>query len=325
VDYTGTIDGVAFPGGTATDAEIEVGGGGFIPGFTEQVRGMMVGWNRTIEVTFPADYASAELAGKQASFAVTAKRLRTGPPPVADERLATTLGFEGLAEVRQAIAAQVQREYDQLSRMRLKRELLDALAARATFAVPSGMVEGEFGQIWQRLEADRARGEVDADDQGKSDEMLRAEYRAIAERRVRLGLLLAEIGRANAITVGADEMTRAIRAEAMRYPGQEQQVLEFFRKNAQATEMLRGPLLEEKVVNFVLELARVTDRVVAPDELTREPEAQAHLAAQVRAALADEAAAPTADGGPVPTGDVPDAQPRDDGQWAGATGQTAGA
>ena len=140
--------------------------------------------------------------------------------------------------------------------------MLDALAGVANFAVPQGMVESEFSQIWQRLEAERKDGRVDDDDAGKDDETLKAEYRAIAERRVRLGLLLSEIGRTNGIAVAPDEMTRAMRAEAGRYPGQEQQVLEFFRKNPQAAELLRGPIFEEKVVDFVLELARVTDNAV---------------------------------------------------------------
>jgi trigger factor len=157
--------------------------------------------------------------------------------------------------------------------MRIKRQLLDALAAHATFTVPESLTDSEFEQIWQRVEADRKQGQVDADDAGKDDETLKAEYRSIAERRVRLGLLLAEIGRQNNIVVGADEMTRAMRTEAGRYPGQEAQVMEFFRKNPQAAESLRGPIFEEKVVDFVLELARVTDVSITPEELAREPDA----------------------------------------------------
>ncbi len=159
-----------------------------------------------------------------------------------------------------------------MSRLRVKRQLLYALAAGAGFPVPEGMVQAEFDQIWQRVEADRGKGEVDEADQGKDDETLKAEYRAIAERRVRLGLLLAEIGRANGITVSPEELNRAMRTEAGRYPGQETQVMEFFRKNPQASEGLRGPIFEEKVVDFVLELAKVTETTVTPEELARDPE-----------------------------------------------------
>ena len=149
--------------------------------------------------------------------------------------------------------------------------MLDQLAATASFPAPEGMVEAEFAQIWQRIEADRAADKLDEEDKAKDEDTLRAEYRAIAERRVRLGLLLAEIGRVNSLTVGADEMNRAMRMEASRYQGQEQQVMEFFRTNPQATESLRGPLFEDKVVDYVLELATVTDVIVTPEELVAEP------------------------------------------------------
>jgi trigger factor len=279
VDFVGKVDGEAFPGGTASDVDVEVGGGGFIPGFTEQIEGLAPGESRQINVTFPEEYGAKELAGKAATFDITAKKLKKQVFPPIDESLAETLGFEGgLAEVKQAISGQVQREYDNLSRLRIKRALLDALADRASFPVPEGMVDGEFGAIWARLEADRKEGKLDDDDKGKDDDTLKAEYRAIAERRVRLGLLLSEIGRANSISVSNDELTRAMRAEAARYPGQERQVLEFFRKNPQATDNLRGPIFEEKVIDFVLELARVTDRVVTPEELAREPEVPAAIA-----------------------------------------------
>jgi trigger factor len=271
-DFRGSIDGVEFPGGAGTDIDIELGAAGFIPGFAEQLVGIRAGETRTIEVTFPADYGAPEVAGKPATFEVTAKALKQGIVPPIDDELGKTLGFEGLDEVRGLLALQVQREYDQLSRLRIKRQLLDALAERADFPVPPSMVDAEFGQIWQRIEADRKTGATDADDAGKDDETLKAEYRAIAERRVRLGLLLAEIGRANSITVSNEELGRAMRAEAARYQGQEQQVMEFFRKNPEAIEGLRGPIFEEKVVDFVLELAQVTEQTVTPEELAREPE-----------------------------------------------------
>ena len=295
VDFVGKLDGTAFAGGTGNDVNVEIGGAGFIPGFAEQLEGMRPRETRTIEVTFPAVYGAAELAGKTVNFEVTAKQLRLPVLPAIDEDLAKKLGFEGLQEVRETIGKQVQREYDQLSRQRVKRQLLDILAERVSFPVPQGMVETEFGQIWQRLETERKEGRVDDDDKGKDDDTLKAEYRAIAERRVRLGLLLGEIGRANNITVNQDELLRAVRAEASRYPGQEKQVLEFFRKTPQATDTLRGPIFEEKVVDFVLELAKVTESTVTPEELARDPDAPAVAAAPEATPEAAPQAAPAAE------------------------------
>jgi trigger factor len=283
VDFLGRIGEEAFQGGTGTDMDVEIGGAGFIPGFSEGMIGMKPGDTRNIDVTFPEEYGAKELAGKAATFEITAKKLRSSKLPELDDELGKKLGFEGLDPVRNAITEQMQREYDQLSRMRLKRELLDALAATASFPAPEGMVDAEFAQIWQRIEADRAADKLDEDDKAKDEDVLRSEYRAIAERRVRLGLLLAEIGRTNSLTVGADEMTRAMRTEASRYPGQEQQVMEFFRTNQQAAESLRGPLYEDKVVDYVLELATVADVTVTPEQLVAEPPANPALAAPAEA------------------------------------------
>ena len=271
VDYVGRIDGTEFPGGTAKDIEVEVGGTGFIPGFSAQFEGMKPGETRTIDATFPAEYSVPTLAGKAASFEVTAHTLSRALVPALDEELAKKLGFDDLAAMREMVTRRIQGEYDQIARLRLKRQLLDALADVAKFASPEGMVEQEFSQIWQRLEADRQAGRLDEDDKDKDEEALKADYRAIAERRVRLGLLLAEIGRVNSITVAQDEMTRAMRAEAMRYPGQEQNVFEFFRQNPRATDTLRGPLFEEKVIDFILELAKVEEKTVSLEELSKEP------------------------------------------------------
>jgi trigger factor len=271
VDYVGRIDGTEFPGGTGKDIEVEIGGTGFIPGFSEPLEGMKSGESRTTEVTFPADYGVPTLAGKAASFEVTAHTLSRALVPAPDDELAKKLGFDDLAAMREMLTRRVQNEYDQIARLRLKRELLDALANVTKFASPEGMIEQEFSQIWQRLETDRQADRLDEDDKGKDEETLKAEYRAIAERRVRLGLLLAEIGRVNSITVAQDEMTRAMRAEAMRYPGQEQNVFEFFRQNPRATDTLRGPLFEEKVIDFILELAKVEEKTVTLEELSQDP------------------------------------------------------
>ena len=271
VDYTGRVDGVAFPGGTGTDVDIEVGGPNFIPGFTEQLEGLAPGETRTIDVTFPSDYGTRELAGKSAQFEIAAKALKTGTTPPIDDSLAEKIGFDTLEELRGAISRQMQREFDAMSRMRIKRDLLDRLSKEAAFPVPPTMVESEFGQIWTRIEADQKAGRLDAEDAGKDEATLKDEYRAIAERRVRLGLLLAEIGRAQGVQVTAEEMTRAMRAEASRYGGQEAQVMEFFRKTPQAAESLRGPIFEDKVVDYILDQATVDERTVTPEELAAEP------------------------------------------------------
>lgn len=266
-DFLGKIDGTPFPGGAASDMDIEVGGGGFIPGFTEQLAGMSPGEEKTINVSFPAEYGAAELAGKDATFDITAKKLKQAIVPAVDDELAKKFGFEALDEMKELIRGQIQREYDQMSRMRIKRALLDVLAGQASFPIPETMATGEFDAIWQRLEQDRKNGQIDEEDKTKDDETLKAEYKAIADRRVRLGLLLSEIGRVKEIAVTPDEMMRAMRTEAGRYPGQEQQIMDLFRKNPNVAETLRGPIFEEKVVDFILELAQVTEQPVTADEL----------------------------------------------------------
>jgi FKBP-type peptidyl-prolyl cis-trans isomerase (trigger factor) len=257
-----------FPGGSATDAPVPLGGNGFIPGFAEAIEGIRAGETRSFEVTFPENYGSARLAGRQARFTVTAKGLKRSEVPAPDDELARRLGFEDLAALRGQITTVLQNEYDQLARQKLKRALLDALGERVSFPVPEGMVEAEFSGIWQRVEADLKAGRPEAEDAGKDEATLKAEYRAIAERRIRLGLLLAEIGRVQNIQVTQEELARAMAQEAARFPAaQRKEVLEFFRKNPQAAENLRAPILEEKVVDYLLELARVEEREVPAGEL----------------------------------------------------------
>ena len=273
VDFLGKVDDVAFPGGTGTDMAVKLGGSGFIPGFSEGMEGMKPGESRTIHVTFPDEYHAKDLAGKPATFDLVAKSLEQPKPAELDDALAAAVGFGSVDDMRQAVVQQIQREYDQVTRMRIKRDLLDALTKVADFPVPPSMVEHEFGQIWQRVEADMKADKLDDEDKGKDEAVLQAEYRAIAERRVRLGLLLSDIGRTNGIQVQPDELTRAMRTEAGRYPGQEGAVMEFFRKNPQAAEGLRGPIYEDKVIDFILELAKIEDRVVPIDELSADPKA----------------------------------------------------
>ncbi len=267
VDFVGSVDGVPFEGGAGQDAKVEIGGEGFIPGFSEGMAGMRPGESRDVRVTFPDAYHAAELAGKEAVFAVTAKSLGRPSEQVMDDALAAKMGFESLDTLRAALTTQMQRELDQMSRLRIKRELLDVLAEQALFPAPQNLVDAEFGAIWARVEQDLASGQVDDEDRGKDTDTLRAEYRAIADRRVRLGLLLSEIGRGAGVQVSQGELSQALRAEASRYPGQEMQVVEFFRKTPQAIEQLRGPLFEDKVVDYILEMAQVEDRLVSPEEL----------------------------------------------------------
>ena len=264
---------------------------------------MKPGETRTIEVTFPAEYGAPTLAGKAASFEVTAQALSRAVVPAAGRRTGEEAGLRRPGgDARTLITRRIQAEYDQIARLRLKRQLLDALAEVAKFASPEGMVEQEFDQIWQRLEADRQAGRLDDDDKDKDEETLKADYRAIAERRVRLGLLLAEIGRVNSITVAPDEMTRAMRMEAMRYPGQEQQIFEFFRQNPRATDTLRGPMFEEKVIDFILELAKVEEKTVTLEELAAKPTAAASRQTRRRAGGGGRGPAPAARGAPSLTG-----------------------
>jgi trigger factor len=267
IDYEGRIDGVPFEGGKAEGADIDVAGDGFIPGFSEQMIGMKPGEERTIVVSFPADYHAAQLAGKEAQFALKAHKIQRAELPQLDDAYAEILGFENLEELRGFFIRQKQRELDNLSRLHLKRELLDILAGRATFEAPETLVEPEFARIWGQFEEARKEGKLDAGEAAKDEETNRADYRKIAERRVRVGLLLGETASANGLNVTQDELLRAMRMEAQRYRGQEQQVMEFFRNNPEAVHGLRAPILEDKVVDYVLELATVEDKVVTPEEL----------------------------------------------------------
>jgi trigger factor len=299
VDFSGSIDGVKFDGGTGTDMPVELGGSGFIPGFAEQLEGLKPGDTRTIDVTFPAEYQAAELAGKAAQFEIVAKALKKPIPAAQDDSLATKIGFESFEKLKDAVRGQMQGEFDQLSRLRIKRELLDVLAEKADFEAPPTMLELEFNAIWQRVEADRAQGQQDDEDRGKDEETLRREYRAIADRRVRLGLLLSEIGRANGVEVTPAELSAALRQEASRYPGQEMQVVEFFRKNQGAIEQLRGPLFEDKVVDHILGVAKVEEKTVPPEELTL-PGLEGTVPAAAKAEAAPAAAETDAPAGRAP-------------------------
>jgi trigger factor len=267
IDFTGTINGAAFPGGSATDHHLQLGSNSLIPGFEDQLEGASAGEKREVKVTFPADYRAKNLAGKEAVFAVTVKELKQPAKATVDDAFAQKLGAKDLADLQAQVRKQIESDYGALSRIRLKRQLLDKLASNHDFPVPHGMVEAEFANIWKEIENHKKAGTLDEADKTKSDEELRAEYRKIAERRVRLGLLLAEVGRRNKIEVSREEIGRAMVREAQRFPGQERKVLDFYQKSPDALGQLRAPLYEDKVVDFILELAKVQDRTVSGKDL----------------------------------------------------------
>jgi trigger factor len=292
IDFVGAVDGVEFEGGKATDFPLELGSGRFIPGFEEQLVGVKPGQSRDVKVTFPADYQATELAGKDAVFAVTAKELREEVPVTVDDEFAKGFGVEDLAALRTAVRGQLETDFANASRLKLKRRLLDALAKAHDFGVPEGMVNDEFNTIWVQVQEAEAQGETDEEMAGKTEDERKAEYRGIAERRVRLGLLLAEVGRINNLQVSEDELRRAAFEEARRYPGQEKQVLEYYRKNSNALNSLRAPLLEDKVVDFIVEIASITDRSVTPEELFQDPDAAPPVEAAPEKPAAKKKAAP---------------------------------
>jgi trigger factor len=292
IDFVGSVGGTEFPGGSAKGHELELGSSRFIPGFEEQLVGATAGEHRTVKVTFPAEYGSEELAGKDAEFAVDVQSVKALKDASIDDELATELGLESLEALKKAIREQLEREYGGVARQRLKRSLLDQLAAKHDFPVPAGMVDLEFESIWKQFqEAREANKDEVADEAGKSEDELKSDYRVIAERRVRLGLLLSEVGRSNAITVTQEEVNRALGEEARRHPGYEKQVIEFYRKNPEALANLRAPLFEDKVVDFIVEMAKVTDKPVSIEELLR-PEDEAAGSEAAAASAAEETAKP---------------------------------
>lgn len=265
LDFVGSVDGVEFPGGAAQDYVLEIGSGSFIPGFEDQLVGAEIDKPVDVKVTFPAEYGAPELAGKDAVFKCTVKEVLEFVDMPADDELAKKNNFENLEAMRKAIGERIGQDYTQISRTMIKRQLLDKLADTHKFAVPEGLVESEFNAIWQRIEEAKKNGQKVEED----EEKMRKEYRDIAERRVRLGLLLADVGRSNSIDVTPEELNQAAMREAMRYQGQERQVLEYFSKNPEMKDQLRAPIFEEKTVDFILELAKVSEKSVTPEELLK--------------------------------------------------------
>ncbi|MYE01177.1 MAG: trigger factor [Alphaproteobacteria bacterium] len=267
IDFEGKIDGEAFAGGAAEDYEIELGTGEFIPGFEDQLVGVRAGESRDVEVSFPEDYNAAHLAGKAAVFSVEVKQIRERRATDPDDELAKRIGFDDLASLRQGVADRIKGQYADVSRMIVKRSLFDRLEELHDFPLPESMVTQEFESIWGEIEKRLEGSEDEEVREGKTDDELRGEYRKVAERRIRLGLLLAEVGRQNNIEVSQEDLQRAMATQVQRFPGQEQVVLDFYRKNPSALSQFEGPILENKVVDFILELAEVTTRQVSAEEL----------------------------------------------------------
>lgn len=269
IDFDGKVDGERRPGMKGEGHPLELGSGSFIPGFEEQLIGKKAGDKVEVKVTFPEDYGSTELAGKEAIFDVEVKDIHEPVKPEIDDDFAKSLGFDDKKALEEAIKEQMQREYDQMSRMHLKRELLDALDEAHKFDLPHGMVHAEEHNILHQVADQMKIEESEIPDSEKK------EYADIAARRVKLGLVLAEVGRENKIEINQQELQQAVIREAQRYPGQEQQVFEMYQKNPQALESLKAPLFEDKVVDFILEIAKLQDNQVSVDELMKDPDEEA--------------------------------------------------
>ena len=274
VSFKGTVNGEAFEGGSAEDVPVNIGSNTFIPGFEDQLLGIAAGETRTVNVTFPAEYAAEKLAGQAASFEVVAKSIEKPNEVTVDDALAASLGVESLEKLRQAVKGRIGQEYAAASRQKLKRELLDKLDLLHKFEAPPSLVEQEFTNVWNTVLADLKSQNRTFDQEGTTEEKAREEYRSIADRRVRLGLVLAEIGDKNNIKVNDDEVSRAVMERVRQYPGREREVWDYYQKNTNALATVRAPIYEEKVVDFIVELADVVETKVTKDELFKEDETE---------------------------------------------------
>ena len=272
VSFQGSVDGQSFEGGSGSDVPMVLGAGQFLAGFEDQLIGIKAGEARTFDLKFPENYPAAAVAGKEARFTVTANSVEAPGTVTLDDAFATTLGLESLAKLRDALRERLERDHAAASRQKLKRALLDQLDARHKFDPPPTLVEEEFNNVWATIENDLKQQGRSFADEGTTEDKARAEYRAISERRVRLGLVIAEIGEKNNIKVADEQLTQAIVAQARMVPGQEQKVWDYYRNNPAALAALRAPLFEDKVVDFLLELAQIADKQVSRDELFKEDE-----------------------------------------------------
>ena len=273
IDFDGSVDGEKRPGMKGENHNLELGSKSFIDTFEEQLVGSKVGDKKTIKVSFPAEYHAADLSGKAAEFDVEVKELRAAKPVEMNDEMAKEIGFPSLEKLRERIKDDIGGSYNRISRNVAKRKLMDQLADGHNFEIPASMLEAEFGAIWQQVEASKAAGDLPEEDKKKSDDELKKEYRDIAVRRIRLGLLLAEIAQKQKLEVAPADLRNALMAEARRYPGQEKAVIDYFTQTQGAMERLRAPLLEDKVIDFIMEKAKVTEKKVAVDDLVKMAEA----------------------------------------------------
>ena len=272
VDFTGSIDGIPFEGGTGGDVVVNIGSNTFIPGFEDQLIGVAAGDKRAVTATFPQNYMSEALAGKTASFDVVVKSVETPGKTTIDDAFAKSLGLESLAKLRDAVKERLERDHASASRQKIKRALLDEIDAHHKFEPPPSLVEDEFERVWKSVQTELETQKHTFADENTTEEKAREEYRTIANRRVRLGLVLAEIGDKNGITVTDEEVSAAVVEQTRQHPGQEQRIWDYYRQNPGALAGLRAPIYEEKVVDFLLELAQVTDRKVPREELYKDDE-----------------------------------------------------
>ena len=280
IDFLGRVDDVEFPGGKAEGYELTLGSGTFIPGFEEQLTGVKAGDKTQVKVNFPENYGAAELSGKDAVFDVTVHELKAPVPAAIDDELAKKMGVESLDALRVSIKEEKEREFNMMARMNLKRELLDILADLHDFKVPEKMLEREFDAIWGQYQQEQNKDGENADADAAADAPVKApdaaqkkEFMEIAERRVKLGLLMSEVGRVNNVQVDQDDVNRQLMQEARQHPGHEQEVMEYYQKNPEAMEQLRAPVYEEKVVDFIIEKASVTDKKSTMEDLIKAIEA----------------------------------------------------
>ena len=269
MSYLGKLDGVPFDGGADENGQLVLGSNQFIPGFEEAVVGMKQGEEKVITVSFPADYQAEHLAGKEVTFDIVLKDVAAPGEVTVDDEFAKSLGLESLDSLKDIIRGQIESQFGAMTRQRVKRQLLDKLDAVYTFDLPSKLLDTEFQNIWNQVENDMTRNGKTFEDEGTTEEAAKADYRKIAERRVRLGLVLSEVGEKNAIQVTDEEVQRALFDRVRQFPGQERQVFEFYKNNPQALATLRAPIYEEKVVDFILTLAKVTDKTVTKEELQK--------------------------------------------------------
>lgn len=267
INFVGKVGGVEFDGGKGDDIPLEIGSGQFIPGFEEQLVGTKVGDEPTVKVTFPENYGAANLAGKAAEFAVKVTAVETAKTNVYDDEFAKRLGFEDLAKLKEMVKDGLGREFGQMTAMQMKRSVLDYMDKQYSFALPERLVEAEFNSIWQALNTEMQKAGKSFADEDTTEEKARAEYRKIAERRVRLGLVLGTIGEKEGVQITDQELQAALISRARQFPGQEKQVFDFYRKNSGALMELRGPIFEQKVVDAIVGKAKVTDKNVTREEL----------------------------------------------------------